>query len=386
MKYRRFGTLDWDVSVLGFGCMRLPTKDGRGYSEQVEERESIALIRRAIDRGVNYVDTAYPYHGGQSEIVLGKALQDGYRSKVRLATKSPVWLIQKPEDFDLYLREQLDRLQAEHIDFYLLHSLNSPRWPSILKFDVLRRAEAAVRDGRIGHIGFSFHDDFELFKKIVDAYPGWEFCQIQYNYMDIENQAGTAGLRYAAAKGLAVVVMEPLLGGRLANPPAAVARFLGDGPARRSPVDLALQWLWNQPEVATVLSGMGAMSQVEDNLRSAERAAVGSLTAEESALIERLRRAYLDRAAIPCTKCDYCMPCPNGVNIPRNFELYNDAIIHDDPTAPRFTYGRFLEEKERASACIQCRECEGKCPQSIEISDWMPKVHETLGKPPGAKS
>jgi len=385
MKYRKFGKLDWDVSVLGFGCMRLPTKDGRGYSEQVEEPESIALIRHAIDRGINYVDTAYPYHGGQSEIVLGKALKDGYRAKVRLATKSPVWQIQKPDDFDLYLREQMTRLQVEHIEFYLLHSLNAQRWPSILKFDVLRRAEAAVRDGRIGHIGFSFHDSHEMFKKIIDAYPGWEFCQIQYNYMDIENQAGTAGMRYAAAKGLAVVVMEPLLGGRLANPPAVVARFLGEGGARRSPADLALRWVWNQSEPATVLSGMSTMSQLEDNLRSAELSDAGSLTAEDSALIGRLRHAYRDRAVIPCTKCDYCLPCPNGVNIPRNFELYNDAVIHDDPTAPRFTYGRFLGEQERASACIQCRECEEKCPQSIGIAEWMPKVHETLGQTPGGK-
>jgi predicted aldo/keto reductase-like oxidoreductase len=316
---------------------------------------------------------------------LGQALKDGYRRKVRLATKSPVWQIQKPEDFDLYLREQMTRLQVEHIDFYLLQSLNAQRWPSILKFDVLGRAEAAVRDGRIGHIGFSFHDNLETFKKIVDAYPGWELCQIQYNYMDVENQAGTAGLRYAAAKGLPVVVMEPLLGGRLANPPAAVARFLGKGKARRSPADLAFRWVWNQPEVTTVLSGMNSMSQVEANVLSAESSEAGSLTAEEADLIERLRRAYLDRAAIPCTKCDYCLPCPNGVNIPRNFELYNDAAIHDDPTAPRFVYERFLEEKERASACIQCRECEPKCPQSIEIADWMPKVHETLGKPPGGK-
>jgi predicted aldo/keto reductase-like oxidoreductase len=385
MKYRKFGKLDWDVSALGFGCMRLPTADGRGYSEQVNERESIALIRHAIDRGVNYVDTAYPYHGGQSEIVLGKALKDGYRAKVRLATKSPVWQIQKPEDFDLYLREQMTRLQAEHIDFYLLHSLSAQRWPSVLKFDVLRRAEAAVRDGRIGHIGFSFHDNHETFKMIVDAYSGWEYCQIQYNYLDTENQAGTKGLRYAAAKGLAVVVMEPLLGGRLANPPAAIAQVLGEGEERRSPADLALRWVWNQPEVTTVLSGMGAMAQVEENLQSAERSDIGSLSAKDAALIEQLRHAYLERAVIPCTKCDYCLPCPNGVNIPRNFELYNDAVIHDDPTAPRFTYGRFLGEKERATACLQSRECEEKCPQSIEIGDWMPKVHETLGKSPGSK-
>jgi uncharacterized protein len=381
MEYRKFGKLDWQVSALSFGCMRLPTRDGRGYSPEVNEAESIAMIRRGIDAGINYVDTAYPYHGGQSEIILGMALRDGYRGRVKLATKSPVWLIQKPEDFDAYLREQMTRLQAEHIDFYLLHALSTARWADILKHDVLARAEAAVKDGRIGHIGFSFHDNHEAFKKIVGAYRGWEMCQIQYNYMDTENQAGIKGLRYAAAQGIPIVVMEPLLGGRLANPPAAVAGVLAGDPARRTAADIALQWIWDQPEVATILSGMSSMSQVEENLRSAERARVGAFGPDDLALVGRLADAYRQRAAIPCTKCDYCLPCPHGVNIPRNFELYNDAIIHDNPTLPRFTYGRFLAEGERASACTACRECEEKCPQAIEISSWMPKVHENLRMP-----
>lgn len=384
MKYRKFRKLDLNVSALGFGCMRLPTEDGRGYSAQVKEKESIAMIRHAIDRGVNYVDTAYPYHNGGSEIVLGQALRDGYRNKVRLATKSPVWMIQKPDDFDVYLHEQLKRLQAEHIDFYLLHALNASRWESILKLGVLRRAEVAVKDGWIGHVGFSFHDNYATFQKIIDGYPGWEVCQIQYNYMDTHSQAGTTGLRYAASKGLDVVVMEPLLGGRLANPPAAVAEILADDAKRRTAADLALQWVWNQPEVTTVLSGMGTMAQVEENLRSAERSGPGSFGPEDFALIERIRTKYRERTVIPCTQCDYCLPCPNGVLIPRNFELYNDAAIHEDPTAPRFTYGRFLGEKERAGACIQCRECEEKCPQAIRISEWMPKVHETLSGKSGS--
>jgi predicted aldo/keto reductase-like oxidoreductase len=382
MKYRAFGKLEWEASVLGFGCMRLPTRDSRGYSEQVDVEESIAMIRRGIDAGINYVDTAYPYHDGQSEIVLGKALRDGYRGRVKVATKSPVWLIQKPADFDAYLREQMTRLQTEHIDFYLLHSLTAARWADVLKYDVLGRAEAAVKDGRIGNIGFSFHDNAAMFRKIVDAYSRWTMCQIQYNYLDIENQAGVAGLRYAAAKGLAVVVMEPLLGGRLANPPAAVAPVLAGDTEGRTAADIALQWIWDQPEVATVLSGMSTPAQVEENLRSAERARAGSFGPADHALVERLRAAYRERAAIPCTKCDYCLPCPHGVNIPRNFELYNDAAIHEDPTTPRFVYGRFLGESERASACAACRECEEKCPQAIPISEWMPKVHEKLGGKP----
>jgi hypothetical protein len=384
MKYRKFGNTGWEISALGFGCMRLPTRDGRGAGEQVDEKASIDMIRRAVDRGVNYVDTAYAYHNGVGEIVVGKALADGYRDKVKLATKSPVWMIQKADDFDAFLQEQMARLRTDHIDVYLLHALSAPRWEIVRKFDILARAEAAVRDGRVGRIGFSFHDNHDMFRKIIDGYPGWSMCQIQYNYLDTENQAGTKGLRYAASKGPAVVVMEPLLGGRLANPPAAVAEIVAGDPKRRTAADIALQWVWDQPEVTTVLSGMGSLVQVEENLGSAERSSSGSFGPKDHALIERLRKAYRERAVIPCTKCDYCLPCPNGVNIPRNFELYNDAVIHDDPAAPRMYYGRFLGEKERAGACLACRECEEKCPQAIAISDWMPKVHEALGEKSGS--
>jgi predicted aldo/keto reductase-like oxidoreductase len=300
LKYRRFGKEPWEVSVLGFGCMRLPMAAG-----MVEEKASIALIRSAIDQGVNYVDTAYPYHDGQSEVVLGRALRDGYRNKVRLADKSPVWMIQRGEDFDGYLAEQLERLGVDHIDYYLLHALSEARWKAVLEAGVLERAEAAIRDGRIGALGFSYHDGPGVFPKIVDAYDKWALAQIQYNYVDTENQAGTAGLRYAASHGLAVVVMEPLLGGRLAVPPPAVQALFDEvsPSARRNPADWALQWIWNQPEVSVVLSGMNAMSQLEENLASAGRSRIGSFGPDEEAVIERVRAAFRARAAIPCTKC-----------------------------------------------------------------------------------
>jgi predicted aldo/keto reductase-like oxidoreductase len=379
MHYRNFGKLDWKASALGFGCMRLPTQDGERLSPNILEDEAVRMVRHAIDSGVNYLDTAYPYHGGQSEIVVGKALRGGYRDKVKLATKLPVWLVESPEDFDRFLNEQLAKLETTHIDFYLLHALNRTRWHDIvLKHDLLARAEAALADGRIRHLGFSFHDEYEGFEEIVNGSELWSFCQIQYNYMDTENQAGLRGLKLAAAKGLAVVIMETLMGGRLADPPRDILAVMEKFPVRRSPVEWALQWLWDQPEVSVVLSGMSAMTQVEENLSFAGRSQVGSFTAADRALIAEVREMYSSRIAIPCSKCNYCMPCPNGVSIPANFEFYNYAHLFNDVAGAHFKYQVFLKEEQRSSACIACGVCEGLCPQQIAISEWMPKVTELL--------
>ena len=381
MNYRRFGKLDWQPSALGFGCMRLPTTDGKSMSAAIDETEAIRMIRRAIDQGVNYVDTAYVYHGGRSETITGKALGDGFRQKVRVATKSPVWLIKETADFDKYLAEQLQRLDTDHIDFYLLHGLGSRSWRgTVLKLNLLQQAEKALHDGRIGHLGFSFHDRHEAFLEIVDGYDRWTFCQIQYNYLDIENQAGTAGLKHAAAKGLAVVVMEPLLGGKLARPPAPVKEMLAAAAPPRAPAEWALQWIWDQPEVSLLLSGMSTMEQVEQNLASAGRSATGSFTAADQAVIARVREAYRGLMPIRCTRCHYCMPCPNGVAIPQNFDLYNDGFVHQDLEVQRHIYERFLDESERAGACTGCKACEEKCPQQLPISDWMTKVRAVLGE------
>jgi len=380
MKYRTFGKLDWKPSALGFGCMRLPCSDTAPMSQNIDEAEAIKMIRLGIDSGINYVDTAYPYHNGQSEIVLGNALRDGYRQKVKLATKCPVWLVQKPEDFDTFLNEQLKKLQTDHIDFYLLHALSAERWGWVEKFKMLERAEAALKDGRIGHLGFSFHDEYAAFPKIVDAYDGWTFCQIQYNYMDTDYQAGLKGLKYAASKGLAVIVMEPLRGGALANPPKAVRAIYEAYPEKRSPAEWALRWVWDQPEVSLVLSGMSTLAQTQENLRVAGAADVNSLKAGDLELIARARKKFEERKPIPCTRCAYCMPCPNGVNIPFNFELYNSAEVYEDVKGARFRYARFMAECERASACGGCRACEEKCPQKIPISDWMPKAAAVLGE------
>ncbi len=380
MQYRNFGKLDWKVSTLGFGAMRLPTTDGDPRSNNIDEREAARMIRHAIDEGVNYLDTAYVYHGGNSELVVGKALKDGYRDKVRLATKSPIWMIQAQGDFDRYLNEQLTRLQTDHIDFYLLHSLGqNPGAISCLGQKVLESAEAALRDGRISHLGFSFHDNHEAFVEILNGYDRWDFCQLQYNYMDTENQAGTAGLKMAAKKGLAVVVMEPLLGGRLAAPPAPIKRIYDSAETKLSPVDLALHWVWDQPEVSTLLSGMSSMEQVDGNIAAASNARANSFLASDFELVAKMRASYQQRTAIPCTKCNYCMPCPNGVNIPHNFDLYNGAYMHEDFASARFVYKTFTPEPTRASACTECHVCEGLCPQQISISEWMPKIAGALG-------
>ena len=381
MQYRKFGKLDWEVSALGFGCMRFPFK-GEDRSN-IDEPEATRMLHYAIDHGVNYIDTAYPYHGGNSELAVGRALKGGYRDKVRLATKMPSWKIEAPPDFDKYLNEQLEKLQTDRIDFYLLHGLGEKDWHNLRDLGVLKWSEGAIADGRICYLGFSFHDEYPVFEEIVDAYDRWTFCQIQYNYMDIENQAGTKGLQYAASRGLAVVVMEPLLGGRLVNPPQPIQDLWDTAATKRTPADWALQWLWNQPEVSVVLSGMSTMQQVEENVVGAGVSSVNSLTDHELALVAQVREEHLGLCPIPCTDCGYCMPCPHGVDIPQNFEVYNQGVIYNDPDSARRRYGFAMAEDARANACIQCRECEDKCPQSILISEWMVHVHEVLveGKP-----
>ncbi len=378
MQYRKFGKLDWAASALGFGCMRLPT---HGTPADIDEPEAMRMLHHAIEQGVNYIDTAYPYHAGQSEFFVGRALKaNNYRQKVRLATKLPCWKVESEKDFDLLLDEQLQKLQTETIDFYLLHALGKERWHKMRDLNVLTWAEKAIASGRIRYLGFSFHDDYAAFQEIVDATDQWTFCQIQYNYMDIENQAGTRGLQYAASKGLAVVIMEPLLGGRLVNPPQPVQKLWDAAPVQRTPAGWALQWLWNQPEVSLVLSGMSSMPQVEDNLRSASESGVGTLSADDLARVDEARSIYHSLSPIPCTKCQYCMPCPNGVNIPHNFEIFNNGKMYDSLESARYDYQNFFNKAEWASECIACQLCEELCPQNIPISQWMPVVYSVLGE------
>ncbi len=376
MQYRRFGALGWQVSALGFGAMRLPTL---GQPDAIDEPEAIRMLRYAIDHGVNYVDTAYPYHGGKGERVVGLALQDGYRERVHLATKLPVMRVTCADDFDRFLDEQLERLRVSYLDLYLFHGLRRARWEIVQQFGLLARAERALADGRIHHLGFSFHDSLELFEQIIDGYDNWSMCQIQYNYMNEGFQAGTAGLQYAASRGLAVVVMEPLLGGRLVYPPLEVQAIWDAAPVRRTPVEWALSWLWNKPEVSVVLSGMSSMQQVQENVRCAERSRVGMLSPEELDVVARARDAYNRLSPVPCTGCRYCMPCPNGVNIPEVLAIFNRGVMYASLERPRREYAG-LPEEERASSCLHCRACETECPQTIPISEWMPVAQRVLGE------
>jgi uncharacterized protein len=371
MKYRTFGRTGTKVSALGFGAMRLPTK---GKESDVDEAKSIEMIRYAIDQGVNYVDTAYVYHGGNGEGVVGKALAGGYRDKVYIATKLPTWSVQKIEDCDRFLAEQLARIQTGHIDFYLLHCLQGKSWPKMRDLGVLQWAEKAQADGRIGKFGFSFHDTYDAFAAIVDAYD-WSFCQIQYNLVNEDVQAGTKGLKCAVEKGLGVVVMEPLFGGTLANPPPPISELWKNNQHR--PADVALRWLWDKPEVSLVLSGMSDLAQVKENLDSACRSGVACLGEDEATLVARVQQEYKKLSPIPCSKCGYCMPCPNGVNIPVNFELYNNATVFKGSSVMlcRNLYNS-LPEAERASACLECGMCEEKCPQGLDVGLLMGRVQE----------
>ncbi|MEA4908628.1 MAG: aldo/keto reductase, partial [Anaerolineaceae bacterium] len=296
-----------------------------------------------------------------------------------IATKSAVRFLETTDGFDRMLDEQLERLQTDSIDFYLLHALDRDLWRKVHDLKLLERAEAALADGRIRHLGFSFHDSLEVFKQIVDGYDAWTFCQIQYNYMDTQFQAGTPGLHYAADTGLAVVIMESLRGGKLALDLPATRPIWESASRKQKPAAWALQWLWNQPEVSVALSGMSTLEQVEENIATANVSAPGQLSADEVALLERARQTLQALSPIPCTRCEYCLPCPNGVNIPLNFDTYNQAAMYNDLEHSRFAYNRFVPADQNASNCIQCEECLAKCPQHIPISTWMPVVEEVLG-------
>lgn len=379
MLYRKVKKTGDELSILGFGAMRLPSRRGR-----IDEERATRQLRNAIDRGVNYVDTAFIYHGGASESFLGRALDEGYRDKVKIATKLPSWSVKAHRDMDLYLGSQLEKLKTDHIDYYLLHSLNRKTWARLDRLGARSFLDEAKADGRILNAGFSFHGDREAFKEIIDAYD-WDMCQIQWNILDECNQAGTEGLEHAASKGMAVIVMEPLRGGNLSlKVPPAVRAIYDEAPVRRSAAAWALRWVWNHPGVTCVLSGMNEEAHIDENLSTAEEAHASSLTNEELSLMARVREVYQTMTLIDCTGCRYCMPCPAGVDIPMCFDIANVQHMFGGFWS-RFRYplrlDGFTEEPAFASLCEGCGKCMKKCPQGLPIPDLLREVARDFERP-----
>ncbi len=376
MKMRRIEKLGIEVSAFGIGCMRFPMTTVDGV-EMVDESISTPAIRYAIDNGVNYVDTAYVYSNQKNETMLGHALRDGYREKVYVATKLPTWACNTREDMDRILDESLSRLETEWIDFYLIHAVNKDSWKKMYDLGVLEFLDKAKASGKIKYACFSFHDNYDTFKEILEAYD-WDMCQIQFNFMDVENQAGLKGLKLAGEKGIPVVIMEGLLGGKLANAPDNVQALYDSWPEKRSPVEWAFRWLCNFPEVATVLSGVTNLDMTKANLEIFDRCEVGCMGEEELALIDKVREAYLSRTKIGCTGCRYCMPCPNEVDIPGIFATWNDLNLYGQKLAGNHRYAKRLNEGKGADKCIECCACEGVCPQQLSIIDALKLAHSEM--------
>lgn len=375
MQYRTFKKLDREVSLLGMGAMRLPeTEDG-----QINEPEAIDIIRSAIDAGINYVDTAFGYHNGKSEGLVGKALKDGYREKVLLADKMPIWLAKDEDHMKEMFRTQLERLDTDYIDMYLVHSVNKPNWKRIKKLNLMPFLEEMKAAGKIKHIGFSFHDSYELFEEVLDSYP-WEFCQIQLNYMDKDIQAGVKGLKLVAEKGLSVIIMEPLKGGKLTTGiPPTVQELWNNAPVKRTPAEWGFKWLANMPEVTLILSGMSSREQLQQNIATVSAADLNVLSDEERELIDKVSDEYNRLIKYSCTGCEYCLPCPQKLKIPDLIDTLNEWNIYGQNPATKMEYIEWVPEGRHASDCISCKACEKKCPQGLPVAQIMKETAEIFG-------
>ncbi len=375
MQYRKMPKSSDLISALSFGCMRFPvTPEGK-----IDEAPSFELLHHAYRNGVNYFDTAWPYHGGDSEPFLGRFLQQIDRSKVFVATKLPCWLINTREDMDTYLDKQLERLQTTYIDYYLLHALNRRSWANLKKLGVISFLEEAKRQGKIRHIGFSFHDASPVFRKIAIAYD-WDFCQIMLNYLDTHYQAGIAGYNLAVSRGMGVISMEPLRGGKLVSPiPDAIAKIWQRSTVKQNPQERAMRWVWNLSGCTTLLSGMSSMQQLQENLAQADVWPDNNLTEAEIKLYKRVRREYIKRIPILCSECRYCLPCPANVAIPSVIGVYNEAVMFENKEKLKGEYRFFVPEDSRASKCTQCGACLSKCPHKLDIPKHMDTIATYFG-------
>ena len=368
MKYRTMGKLGIQASAFGLGCMRF---NGKASGDSIiDEQKAVSLIRRAIDGGVTYIDTAYVYLDKTSEIVLGKALQDGYRDRVTIATKVPPDQVNSRADLEAILAEELRKLQTDHIDFYLMHALNRQKWEHMKSVGAPEFFEDMKREGKIRYRCFSFHGPYEEFEYILNDWD-WDMVQIQYNYMDVDNQAGTRGLELAGSKGIPVVIMEGLLGGRLANAPDNVQALYDAFPVKRSPVEWAFRWLCNHPEVAVGLSGCNEAEQIDENLKIFDTVGTGVMSTDELKLMDDVRAAYVSRTKIGCTGCRYCMPCPNGVNIPGVFSVWNNFSLYNIDPKEDWQFRMIRNNDGGADRCVGCGACEAACPQHLDIIESL---------------
>ncbi len=368
MQYRTMGKLGIRTSAFGLGCMRF---NGPASGDSViDEKKAVSLIRRAIDGGVTYLDTAYVYLDKTSETVLGKALLDGYRDRVTIATKMPMEYVHNRAEMEALLESELKKLQTDHIDFYLMHGIDLKKWEYFKSIGAPEFFDDMKKAGKIRFKCFSFHGPYGDFETILQD-NDWDMVQIQYNFMDVDNQAGTRGLELAGKLGIPVVIMEGLLGGRLSKAPSNVQALYDAFPVKRSPVEWAFRWLCNRPEIAVVLSGCNEPEQVDDNLRIFDTVAPGIMTKEELRLMDNVREAYLSRTKAGCTGCRYCMPCPNGVNIPGVFSAWNNVSLYD--TDPRWDWNlkQIREKDSGADRCVGCGACEAACPQHLPIIDLL---------------
>jgi len=365
--------------------MRLPLLPN---SQEIDKEKTRNLVKLAIDQGINYFDTAYPYHQKKSEIVFGEIVkEENLRDKIYIADKMPVWEVQKEEDFYRILDEQLSKLQTDYIDFYLLHAMNKERWEKVKNLNGIKFLENAKAQGKIKHIGFSFHDNIDAFKKIVDDYEGFEFCQIQYNYIDEDGEKrtqnpGWQGLKYAGQKELGVIIMEPLRGGLLANPPEQIRDIFASAEVPRLPAEWALRYIWESQEVVTALSGMNSEDQVMVNSAVASTAFPNSMPNSQIKVIKKAQKWFDSKIKVPCTGCRYCVPCPKGVSIPEIFDQYNTAsmrgLLEDDKNILYTEYKNLVDRNQGANQCVNCGACVKQCPQHIEIPLKIKEAHSKL--------